>query len=298
MPSPYRHLCIEGAAMRGTISVVRVQFSRLLAKKEFWFALTISVVIFSVAFVELCAHFLGSDRGAIPSAATAWVANMDNLLIFSIHLYFFLIIFILSSMAFGDAALLDFRSRQVEHFLSRCSARTYIVSTALVAFAAGFLVVAIPLSLFQVLSFVVFPAFSDPWSFSGNLLSTLQDYTWIRLNARGALFFDLMYEMPYVYNLIFILYDSIWGGLSAVVSVALSCCIRKSRLFVVGAPTFLYLLVFFLFGGMLPLQYYLYPNTLYVPLSMPFFVIAPIAVGLSAFAVILAKSSKRGDLLL
>lgn len=278
--------------------VARVQFIRLMKKKEFWFALTISIAIFSVAFIELCVHFLGFDRGAIPSAATAWIANMDSLLIFSIHLYFFLFIFILSSMAFGDAALLDFKSRHVEHFLSRCSARTYIISTTVVAFAGGFLVVAIPLILFQVLSFIVFPASNNAWSFSGHLLSNLQDYTWIRSNASKALFFDLMYEMPYAYNLIFILYDSIWGGLSAVASIVLSLYIRKNRLLVIGAPTFVYLLIFFLFGETLPLQYYLYPNTLFTPLSMAFFILAPIVVGFSAFAAILAKSSKRGDLLL
>lgn len=284
--------------MRAFIPVVKVQFSRLLGKKELWFALTLSIAVFSIAFIELCVHFLGSDRGAIPSAAIAWIANMDNLLIFSIHLYFFLIIFILSSMPFGDAALLDFKSRHVEHFLSRCSARTYIISTAFVAFTAGFLIIAIPLALFQALSLIVFPASSNTWSFSGHLLSTLQDYTWIRSNAGGALFSDLMYEVPYIYNCIFILYDSIWGGLSALASIALSCITKRSRLLVIGAPTFIYLLVFFLSGEMPALQYYLYPNTIYTPLSMGFFLLAPLVVGLSSLAVILATTSKRGDFLL
>lgn len=284
--------------MSNMMPIVRVQIRRLWAKKEFWIAFASSMVFVSIGFVELCLHFMGADRSAVPTAAAAWVANMDSLLIYSMHLYFFLFIFILSSMAFGDALYLDATSGHVQHMLSRCSVRTYVMATALVAFAAGFLVVALPLALSQALSFLVFPVSGEAWQFSGNLLSPLQDYTWIRSHAAQALFPDLLYEAPYAYNLVFIVYDSLWGGLAAVVSIAVSCCVRKSRLVVVGAPTFVFLLTFFLFTGAFPLQYYLYPNTVYVPLSPLLFLIAPLIVGGASVAVLLVRSSRRGDLFL
>jgi hypothetical protein len=275
-----------------------MQSKRLLAKSEAKYAFLVMLVIVVIGFIESCLHFYGSDVGEIPSAATAWAGNADNLQIQAMRVLYFFLIFILASSVFSDCYFVDVKSKVAQLVATRGSFPAYLASTGLLSFVGGFVVVFVPLLVSQALAFLAFPFISSPdsFSYSFNTPAFNQDAAH---NVGNALFPSLLLDHPYLNNLLFIAYDSLWAGIMSLASFALSLFIRKSRLVVLVTPTIIYLASLFVVPSAgLSLPYYLYPCTVLSGLTPLFFFGAPLFVIIGLLAVIPGARAFKKDPLL
>lgn len=256
------------------------------------------MVFVLVAFVESCLRFYGADEGEVPSAAYAWVGNMDSMQIQSMRILFFYLVFLISALAFSDSLFIDLKTGASNLIATRCPARAYLASTAVLSFVGGFAVTFIPLCISQLLALTAFPVEASPNAFSSVLNNPAYDNYWAGEAARNALFPSLYFNHPYASNLLFILSASTWAGIASVGSFATSLFVRSRRLVVLGAPTLAYLLWLFAAPACYALPYYLYP-TIFVPgLSTTLFFTAPPSVLIALVFVILFAVHRERDVLL
>jgi hypothetical protein len=272
-----------------------MQGKRLLSRKETRIALTAVLIITTAGFIETCLHFVGFEVRALPSAAYGWAWNMDALQIQSMRVFAYFLIFIVAASVFADNLLLDSKSGVVACIASRCSAPSYVVTNALLSFLGGFFIVLLPLVLSQLLALLVFPL---EGTFAGHYNTPVFVYE----GDSDLLFPDLYYNHPYSNNLVFALYASLWAGLMALLSCALSLVIKKHRLIILGIPTVIVLLSSFVvpavFDRALVHFYYLYPNAALGGLSPLYFALAPhVILALSVALIVWALRIKKDVLL-
>lgn len=282
----------EGADMFWTM--MRLQARRLVGRKEPWICLACMTALVCVSFVEGCLHFQGFDRAALPSAARGWIGYFEPLQIRSFGVGIYLLFFLISSSVFADCHYVARKSGISSHLIARCGQGPYIASCAVCTGIGGMLVLLIPLLLSQLLAFTLFPIESGPYAFSswfGTPASNLAD---ARTQVANALIPEMMVDHPYLYNMMFIVYASLWGGIMALVSFSASFIIRRNRLAVLGFSTLFYLISLFLLPRQLSLSFYLYPCVLVSGLSVLFFVIAPLFV-LGACTVFLVRCARCED---
>lgn len=278
--------------------ILKLQFTRMLGRPEFYMSLSLVMVLVAISFVESCLHFWGSDAAGLPSAAYAWVGNLDNMQIMALSVFVFYFIFLAGSVAFGDGFYLDAKRGTATLVATRCPAVAYALSTMVVAFAGGVLVVVIPLAISQLLAFLVFPATVGPYACDGALGFAAFEDSALVANASNALFPGLYVSHPYLSNGVFIGYASLWAGLAGAASVVTSLFLRKSRLLVIGLPTLIYLISMVLLPPALTVANYLYPCTQQSDLSWVFFFGCPLlAIAVMASCTLFALR-RKGDLLL
>ncbi len=276
----------------------KMQCKRLLSRTEVKFAFTTMLAIVLFSFAESCMLFYGSESNELPSAAYGWIGNMDNMQIQIMHVFYFYLIFLVAAMAFGDSFFIDIKCGVSNAIAIRSTLRIYFTSTGLLAFIGGFLVVLIPLIVSQLLAFLVFPAIAAPNSFAGTINSPAFDSYSMMKNTENSLFPALYVNFPYVNNLVFIFYASLWAGIMALMSFVVSLFTRKSRLVVLGAPTLVFLLAFFVLPSNLALPNYLYPSTLIPQLSPVFFFAAPLVMLAMLVTLIIFAAMDKKDILL
>jgi hypothetical protein len=276
-------------------SLFKMQGKRLLSRVETRFAVTAVLIITVVAFVETCLHFIGSDVGALPSAAYGWAWNMDALQIQSMRVFAYFLIFIIAASVFADNLLLDSKSGIVACIATRCSTPLYVAVNAILTFLGGFFVVLLPLAISQLLAFLVFPI---EGTFAGHYNTPVFFFE----GDGNILFPSLYYNYPYINNMVFALYASLWAGIMALLSFALSLVIRKNRLISIGIPTALALLSIFIvplvFDSSMTYVYYLYPNSAISGLNPIYFALAPLVILVASAALIAWVINVKKDVFL
>lgn len=279
-------------------AMFNMQFRRLCARNEAKYAVTIMLIMITAAFIESCLRFQGEDAGAVPCAAYGWVGNMDNMQIQSMHTLYLFLLFLIAALVFADSFFVDVKSRIANLIAMRSSLPVYLASTGLLAFLGGFLIVCVPFLLSQAFALVVFPAVGAANSFTTMINTNASDSGWTMVFAQNALFPPLFFNHPYLNNLVFIFYASFWAGIMSLMSFVISLFTRKSRLVVLGVPTLVFLLTFFLLPQSMAPANYLYPSTLIKGLSPVWFFVEPVVllILLVAAAVVVVRRNK--DLLL
>lgn len=278
-------------------AVFKLEVRRLFSRIELRFAFVAMLVLVAIAFIESCLRFAGSDVSALPSAAYGWPWNMDRMQIQSMRVLAFFLMFLIAASVFSDNFLLDIKEGITPVIASRCSLRSYLASNALLSFAGGFLIMLIPLVISQILAFLIFPI-------NGTFANHFNNPVYMYEGDGNLLFPSLTYNFPYLNNMVYALYASLWAGGAALLSFSISLLIRKNRLICLGIPTAISLLSWqiapVLAGGKdcMTHFFYLYPFPSVPGLSVQYFVIAPLVV-LAASAVLIAVALRiKKDVLL
>lgn len=220
--------------------MLKAQAHRAFRSKTWRYALLIFVAVMSVAFIQTCLGFWGHDVAELPSAAYAWVGNHGAMQapVFGLFVYFLMIP--CSSAAFADRLYLDVRQKQANAIASRASLRAYIASIAATAFVLAFLVTFFALLLSQLMSLAAFPLVVGQDAFAE--FNTPASYEAAMSPAAGVdLLGSLAANNRYAFNLLISLYEALWSGISALVSVTISLYSRRNRVLVLGLPTLLLL---------------------------------------------------------
>lgn len=276
-----------------------LHLKRMWDRVEIKIALCVILVLIALSFVELCLHFYGFERDALPSAAYGWIGNMDVMQIVAIHIWFYLLFFILSASVYADSIEAD-RKRQTAILLAtRTSMADYVRSSACVTFIGGFAVVFVPLLLSQLLSLLIFPLNSPEFGFQA-LMNEGAHLDNIRVNiiSRNVLFPNLYFNHPYVLNLMYMLYASLIGGLVSVITLGISLFRSFRRPILIGLPMAIVFIVSFILPRSLQMQFYFFPEATLEGLSYGYFFGLPVVLALMAAFLLWYPIRAQRDILL
>jgi hypothetical protein len=217
-------------------------------------------------------HFWGEEIGSLPAVGYGWVGNMDVMQIQTMRVFVYFLVFIIGSAVFADNFYSDLQSGILNPIITRCSKRLYFFSSFVVVFLSAFLIVFLPLLLSQLLACLIFPI--DGLLFSG--------FNWPSYNSSVGfdmpLFPDLFYNMPVVQNLLFACNISFWAGTMALLAFTFSLFVRRSRLLILGIPTMLALISWFITPNNFVLFSSLYPQNSTLDKSITLFFVEPLVV--------------------
>lgn len=281
--------------MKSKEGIFGVQVSRLLNRNEFKIAWVLSMLFVTAAFIEACIMVWGKDKSELFSAALGWIGNKN---IFSgtvIYVFYFFAVSLIASLPFSDSFLKDKHSRSLCAILTRCEWGSYIKSGLFLTFVSGFIVIFVPLLLSQALAFIVFSPTGDmPMKIWGT-------GAWDAVQATDACVFpSLALNHPYLNNMIFIFYASLFAGLNAVISYVISLLGVSKKLFVLCLPTILCIVyngIISFASGSLRIDIYLFPDDL-VSKNTLFFFLIPVVQLLIIAAGLIALRVKKTEAVL
>ncbi|EOS26843.1 hypothetical protein C806_00435 [Lachnospiraceae bacterium 3-1] len=157
-------------------------------------------------------HWLGADVASFPTSA----------------FYFLLPIF--AVLPYGWSLASEMSSGYTKNVLSRTPRKTYLFAKYIASFISGAFIVFIPLALSLLILALFLPSMA---------MENIYPYGTI---GQGCMWAEIYYEHPYVYCIMYILLDSVYGGLIATISTTASFFI-KNKVAVVLIPFFILLLV-------------------------------------------------------
>lgn len=221
--------------MREFSYLMKVQTQRLLTRKRGRLAVTVFLLIITIAFVEQCITAYAWDFTQLYSAASGWVGSGTNPNQ-TMSLFFNMLIFPLAALPFADCVYEDRKRRVVPCILSRCSHRSYLLSAGLLSFLSAFFLIMIGLVISQALSFLLFPVNGLPVH---NSMSAYQSF-----DSNSTLLPFLHWNFPYIENVLYIFYASFVAGGFSLISYVLSFFVKRGELLFLFIPT----LICFVFG--------------------------------------------------
>lgn len=276
--------------MKSKKGIFNVQLSRLLSRNEFKIAWVLSMLFVTAAFIEACCMVWGKDKSELFSAALGWIGNKNIFLGTVMFVFYFFAVSIIASLPFSDSFLKDKHSRSLCAVLTRCEWGSYIRSGLFLTFISGFIVIFVPLLLSQALAFIVFsPAGDMPMKIWGT-------GAWDAVPATDACVFPaLALNHPYLNNMIFIFYASLFAALNAVISYVISLLGVSKKLFVLCLPTILCIVYNGIIGfvsNSLRIDIYLYPDDNISKNTLFFFLIPAVQLLIIAAGLIALRAKK------
>lgn len=265
--------------------------SRLFSRKETYFVISVLMVILTSAFAEQCFYVYGWPVTHLNSAAVNWILNMDQQPGSGtvVHILIYFLFGILSAIPYGDSLYADQTNRLLTALTIRTKGHTYFYSGALAAFTGSFVIFMGFFLLAQLLALIVFPVQSTFYDYYGAC-------AWEDCLSRTYLFPALLFQMPYLHNLVFMLYDSLWAGIFALTAYTTSLFVHK-RLAVLAIPQLILILGSLgLFGSEYQLTHYLYPSPFMEKSSLVFYGMCPVAVIVVLIALFYCGINKRREL--
>lgn len=203
----------------------KAQTELMLKRKSFIITLTGMILLSVAAFAANCLFFYGDYIINIRSAK--YLTITSDLQLFSIIPTIFSLIFpLIPILPFADSYFEEREKMTVDFCLTRCSCKEYYFSKLAAVFISGAAVIGIPLIINYLLNFIAFPLDSVITS-QGFAIPNCQIYFSEALDT--IIFKDLFCKNMYIYNLIFILINSLFAGLSAVIIYQISFFYTQSR---------------------------------------------------------------------
>jgi len=207
-----------------------------MTKYKFAFLITLAYACFS--FCYILTEFSGVDISIIKDANQAvCYSQLNRLWFFFSIIYPFLIV-----LPFSTSYIDDYRNQLLPVYISRSSRKDYYVSKLIAAFVGTAVIIAVPFLLNLILCNVFLPHNYNTWFAEYQM----GDY------YRGLLGTNLLYhtayhELPFLkvylfsplfYNIMYLLFFSLFSGLLGSFVLSLSFWARKSKI-MLFVPTFI-----------------------------------------------------------
>lgn len=225
--------------------MISMNFKLMLRRKEFFFALLISLLIFLVPASINAIMLRGRD---VATLAPAWgyfgaVPHIADSTLSSAQQIYFLFFFpFLVSMAFSSCAFDDKQAGINKLIIERSGRNNYYKSQAIVAFFSAFLIIFIPLLLSELAIMVAIPLYSNK----------ITSYYPLEpdLIFRNVNFFQsLCYNHPYLYYFLYTIIGGAFGGLIGLLSYSISLHFKINRFLVITIPGIVYLVAMLLLNA-------------------------------------------------
>lgn len=215
-------------------SFFRLEFREMLRRRDFAIAFSVSLAVSLASFLYDAIALFGTDRLTHYAAWFTWgpIGKPRSSYTLCWGMIFMFALPFLSALAFSPYHYDNRKSGVINPVLTRCGRRRYYISTALVTFIGGFLVIFVPMLLNQLLCLLVAPVTS---------MQSIAGTPFNEYESLSSLYFPgLFANSPYLYNFIFMLLPSAVGGLFALLSYSVSLFVKKYRFFVLTIPAMLY----------------------------------------------------------
>lgn len=221
------------------VNYFNLTLKRIYDRKETKIIWTLFFILSTINFVQACFTYEHFDMHALPAASLVWILNYttaDTLLLAIVICYF---LPLLSSAVYSDSLMLDNRRGMSYIVALRGTKRSYICSTVLGIFCVCFAIIFLPLFMYQIAAYIVFPHIPPLYGVTASPYAPLGS----ELMSRTTLILkDLFIMNPFLYNLVRAVYLSIYAGILGVLTFALSIFIKTNRLVLLGLLTLVNLL--------------------------------------------------------
>lgn len=202
------------------------QFKLMLKRKSFIITLSVMILYSVFVFIFNCIMYFNDDITSVKAAKYMFLGSDFANTPFVI---FSLLFPIVVALPFSDTFFEERKNRTSEFCIMRESNNTYYYSKMITVFFSGFLVISIPLLVNMLLNFIAFPLDSS---------IDATNFSYINSSLFGAvmetgLFQTLFAQNMYLYNLVYLFFASINGGLIAVSTYQFSFFYKKSRIFLI-----------------------------------------------------------------
>ena len=215
--------------------MMSMEFKKMFSRREFYFLFMLMVILAGTGFCEWLEMYAYTDVSVIPSAYQMTLLN--GLSGVGRMIRFFLIP-LFASFAYADCYYREYRNGVVSLNMTRMGRKHYYFSQAAVSAISGFMVVMFLLLVNQLFCILGFPTKSAEFSWGRSVYETNF------FNDVSRVPFPSLYmNVPFLNNLIVMLFAGLWGAASALVTYAVSLYIHKNYILTVGAATLINLLI-------------------------------------------------------
>lgn len=219
------------------LSSIKTQINIMRKGKEYKLAFIITFMYTCLAFIFSLTEYAGKDLSVIKDADQAVCISGANLFWSSFCIFWPFLVVLPFSTSYVD----DYKNQLLPVYFSRVSKRDYYVSKLAAAFVGTAFIIAVSFLANLLLCNCFFPHNSNTWigqyqmpSYYRSLLGTNIDY---RTLYPAIPLLRVYLFSPFLYNLIYILFFSLFSGLLGSFIMSLSFWMKKNK-FVLFVPVF------------------------------------------------------------
>ncbi|MDD5622212.1 MAG: hypothetical protein PHQ09_03480 [Actinomycetota bacterium] len=258
--------------------MLSIEFRNCINRREFKIVFLILFLISIAAYLIECFKYYGGNLSSIRSAYDACIVKSSYSL-FIIQFEAFLAP-ILALPVYSDSYYTDCRCGVHKYIMTRTNMKTYIASKGIIIFTVTFFIFFIPLLINQLLAFIAFPL-----NGYDNIFGLPLYYLYYN---KEYLFDFIRLQWPYLFNLIWMFFLSLFAGLFALLGYSMYFIFKKNRISVlIGLYMFFVLseLLLALLGFYrLSLLEYMFSTTRGYPLIMVLWVLVLLIPAISIIA--------------
>ncbi|WAM34340.1 hypothetical protein [Caldicellulosiruptor morganii] len=216
-------------------NVLKYEFKRLLSRKEFFIVMVIAFFYISVDFVYHSVKLINAPFFELPSAYQMWILyNKVGGQWGQVFVFFLLPLF--AAIPYSDSYLEDKKTGVINFIVTRCDRRLYLFCKGIAVFFSGFIVVFVPLFINQILCLCLLPVYSPSENvFNHPTYNAYQFLSTVQLPKLHSL-------NPYLHNLFYMLLNSMFAGIIALLSYSISF-LKKMNRYLVVILVFLFCLI-------------------------------------------------------
>lgn len=206
---------------------LKFQFKSLFSSRNFNAIMILSVVFAVVPTIVYGLKFHNADINTVPAAYSFFLGS-GYVDIFN-RIYYVLMPLIVV-IPFADSYYTDRENNTIYAILSKSTLKQYYYSKLICVFVSGVIIILIPLMINYLLNFAVFPRESTVEYLNGFGQIQNQLYTAYPDEFLPIFFYHLFCTNQYLYELVYLLISSAFGGLFAVIAFQISFVYKGNKL--------------------------------------------------------------------
>lgn len=206
---------------------LKFQFLSLLTSRNFNIILMLSIVFSLIPTLVYGIKFHNADINTVPAAYSFFLGS-GYVDIFN-KIYYVLMPLIVV-IPFADSYYTDRENHTIYAILSKCTLNQYYYSKLICVFSSGVIVIMIPLLINFLLNLSVFPFNSTVEFLNGFGQIQNQLYTVYPEEFLPIFFYHLFCTNQYLYELVYLLIASLFGGLLAAIVFQISFFYKGNKI--------------------------------------------------------------------
>ncbi|WP_039222638.1 hypothetical protein [Clostridium novyi] len=206
-------------------NMLKLELKNCLRRKEF-------KIIFTIIMAGVLMHFINEWHELLIKDLTNVLGGYDHTVLQSVFPNPLLISIgslmpLTCSLIYSDSYYTDIKNGIYKNIVTRTNRFNYVLSKIIITFTVSFLIIFIPLIIDQILCYMCFP-FRGHMNYFGD-----PSYIYINTIYPDVQLHYMSIFHPYINNFIYILINSLFGGLLALLSLSISFVIKKNKYIIV-----------------------------------------------------------------
>lgn len=205
----------------------KFQFQALVTSRNFNLVMILNAIFAVIPVIFYSIKFYGADINTVPAAYSFYIGS-GYIEIF--NKIYYVLMPLIAVAAFADSYYTDCENHTIYAVLSKCTLKHYYFGKLICVFISGFIVIIIPLLINFMLNLAVFPITSTVEFLNGFGQIQNQLYTSYPKDLLPIFFYRLFCTNQYLYELVYLLISSVFGGIFAVMTYQISFVFKGNRI--------------------------------------------------------------------